>query len=323
MKYKYIVLSGVLFLEIMAAGAQITKVMDVKNVLGPRSCSQCHKESFKAWQKTHHFMNYKKFSKNKDTKKIARIMGVKRVKSDGLCATCHYTLGKKGRKVKPIAGVSCESCHGPAKQWIKIHNKVSLKNHVQLAEAKGFVSPGNLYKAYSNCYQCHLVGNEGLVNKTSHAAGSDFDLVSWANGEVRHIFQGKKKNPPLPLAQQQVMLVVGEALNIEYALRALADAKAEGRYSKAMEQKIRDSLTKLTQMNAIIKNAKVSAMIQAVPLASVKVGNDSLIKIANSVKAENQGFIASCKASDGQYSACKLAALDKFLPTKVIGKSYR
>ena len=48
----------------------------------------------------------------------------------------------------------------------------------------GMIRPGDLYRLAANCYQCHIVPNERLVNVGTHQSGSDdFELVSWSLGE--------------------------------------------------------------------------------------------------------------------------------------------
>jgi hypothetical protein len=53
---------------------------------------------------------------------------------------------------------------------------------------------GNVYKLAENCFQCHTIPNEKLVNTSGHAASSPIELVSWSQGEVRHHFLNGTKN---------------------------------------------------------------------------------------------------------------------------------
>ena len=92
--------------------------------LGPKKCQECHKAEAKVWAGTAHAKSYKKIHKSKKAKKIVKAVGGKRMKKEALCANCHYTVARKSatKKAKLVAGPSCESCHGPASEWIKIHN---------------------------------------------------------------------------------------------------------------------------------------------------------------------------------------------------------
>ena len=50
-------------------------------------------------------------------------------------------------------------------------------------------NPHNIYLIARQCYDCHTVPNERLVNVGGHLAGSqDFELVAWSQGMVRHNF---------------------------------------------------------------------------------------------------------------------------------------
>ena len=101
-----------------------------------------------------------------------------------------------------VAGVSCESCHGGAADWLAIHADYggdgvtkateSAEHRAQRVEdsiAHGMNNPHNIYLIARQCYDCHTVPNEKLVNVGGHLAGSqDFELVAWSQGMVRHNF---------------------------------------------------------------------------------------------------------------------------------------
>ena len=123
------------------------------------------------------------------------------MKRDSDCLTCHFTAKIIEGKEKVISGISCESCHGPAAKWVKIHGDYGgkkVKKDMETPEHKAerlakieeakMIRPQNLYRVAENCYQCHTVPNEKLVNVGGHKPGSNFELVSWSQGEVRHNF---------------------------------------------------------------------------------------------------------------------------------------
>src|SRR4029079_13144230 len=92
--------------------------------------------------------------------------------------------------------------------------------------AKGMNNPHNIYLIARQCYDCHTVPNEKLVNAGGHQAGSnDFELVSWSQGMVRHNFlRGGAANATLTAEELRVMYVVGVMTDLEYSLRAVATA---------------------------------------------------------------------------------------------------
>ena len=94
-------------------------IKDPDKVVGPEKCLECHKSEGKAWQKTLHFLTFQEMHKRDKAKQIADKMGVKRIKNEATCMQCHYTSDASG---EAVAGISCESCHGAAKGWVKVHN---------------------------------------------------------------------------------------------------------------------------------------------------------------------------------------------------------
>ncbi|PHQ79060.1 MAG: hypothetical protein COB66_07645 [Coxiella sp. (in: Bacteria)] len=150
-------------------GAQAAP-LDPSNVMGAKTCAACHKSETATWKKTKHYANFKKLSKNPQAKKIAKAMGVKRIRSPKAdCAVCHYTVQRKGKKEKVISGTSCESCHGAAKNWIKIHSKKG-----GLTKAKGMID-GKM--AISGCTRCHNGDNapdRAALLKAGHPKFGDF-----------------------------------------------------------------------------------------------------------------------------------------------------
>src|SRR3989338_4568942 len=171
-------------------------IKDPEKVVGPEKCLECHKSESKAWQKTHHFLTFQEMHKRDKAKQIADKMGVKRIKGESTCMQCHYTADASG---DAVAGISCESCHGAAKGWVKVHNDYGGKDVKQEQEshdhkakriadavAAGMIRPDDIHAVAQNCFQCHTVPNEKLVEVGGHKAGSEFELVSWSQGEARH-----------------------------------------------------------------------------------------------------------------------------------------
>lgn len=163
---------------------------DPAKVSGPNACAECHKQEVEAWKGSHHFKTFRDMPRNEEAKAIADRMGVRRIKVESLCLGCHFTVQLKDDKPEPVAGISCESCHSASQDWVKVHSGYSGKTATteskaeesarwKLAESKGMIRPASLYRLAKNCYSCHVVPNEDLVNKGGHKAGSPFELVSW------------------------------------------------------------------------------------------------------------------------------------------------
>ncbi len=178
-------------------------------------------------------------------------MGVRRIKSETLVpriAISRCSRRTAGRE--SVAGISCESCHGAGQDWIKVHSgfsgktplfesKAEAKARWKLAESKGMIRPHSFYQLAKNCYGCHVVPQEDLVNKGGHKAGSAFDLVSWSQGEVRHNtwYSKGRENVPASAARKRMLYLVGLGVELETALRAIAKATVRKTYAFEMAKR--------------------------------------------------------------------------------------
>ena len=300
-----------------------------KNFVGPQACTECHTDEGRAWQKSNHFKVFKGLHRNKFAKKLAKKMGAKSVKKSKMCAQCHYTGVKAG---KPKAGISCESCHGFAKKWVKIHNDYGGKSvkkasepaahkakRISSAIAGGMIRPENIYDVASNCFQCHTVPNEKLVmteiGGKSHAAGSDFELVSWSQGEVRHNFLNSSdgSNKAASTERKRVLYVAGRILDLEYGLRGVAEATKKNRYTVAMAKRSMRALKHVEKINAKLKDAAIGKIIAAAKGAKLKANNKAQI-----MKAVSAISKTAKKLLNGN-SGKAWAGIDGLIPTSVKG----
>ena len=297
---------------------------DLSKIVGPEECGECHKAEVHVWRETRHSKTFKVLTRKKQAKEIAGNMGIKRVKKAGDCAACHFTSGYKKNRVKAIAGISCESCHGPAKDWLKVHGdyggkKISRERETpehkaeRLATIKeaGMIRPEDLYRLAANCYQCHIVPNERLVNVGTHRSGSDdFELVSWSLGEIRHKFLSSegKKNEAVSPERQRMLYVVGKALDLEYGLRALAKATEEGKYATATTKRVQRVVDTLQAIDALLPIPEVKEILGVIKGIDLKIGHEAaLVAAADTIAAATQQFAG---ARDGS----RLTAMDQVIP---------
>lgn len=296
---------------------------DPAKIAGPERCGECHKSEIAAWQQTHHAKTFLEMHRKPEATEIVKKLGGKRIKQNEHCLVCHYTEGLKEGESAALWGVTCESCHGQAKEWIDLHNDYGGKGITKESEtpdhkkmrldktaAAGMIRPADTYSAAANCYSCHTVPDEELVNKGGHKARSDFDLVSWSQGEVRHnyFYSPDKKNREASAAHKRVLYVTGKGLDLEYSLRAAAKATAAGVFLDNASKSVAAALAKLKEIQAAQAVPEVAEMIAAGAGAGVKAGNAAeLGKAADAVGAANKKF---AKGNDGS----KLAATDKLVP---------
>ncbi len=294
-------------------------------VVGPRQCSECHEHAMRVWRRTHHYKRARRLPRDEEAQRIAGAMGIRRLKSDQRCATCHYTVQQdEDQKLRSIAEVSCESCHGPAENWIKPHADFGGAEVTRAAEtpqhreqrlatcdAGGMNRPDRLYRLVSACYQCHLVADEQVVNVGGHPVAADFEMVSWSQGEVRHNFVRSQdaSNVPSNAPRQRVMYVMGQAVQLEHALRALAAASGPGPYVQSMVAHVEKTIENLDRVAAAVAVDEVNEMLasaRAVTLAPEQA--DALKSAADKIGDAARRFEAS-------HNGAHLEDLDALVPS--------
>jgi len=267
---------------------------DPAKVVGPNACAECHKQETEAWKGSHHFKTFREMPRSTKATEIAKKMGVRRIRTESLCASCHYTVQQKETAQQPIAGISCESCHSGGKDWIKIHSEFSGKTILfeskaeaasrwKLSESKGMIRPRAVYQLAKNCYGCHVVPEEDLVNKGGHKAGSDFELVSWSQGEVRHNTWHSKgrDNVPASAARMRMLYLVGLGVDLETALRGIGRAKARWLYAFEMAKRADRARKQLAAAAKAAPNVpEIAKMVELGHAAGLKLNNERALTAA-------------------------------------------
>jgi hypothetical protein len=180
------------------------------------------------------------------------------------------------------------------------------------------ISSQMIYAIATNCFGCHTVPDETLVNKGGHKAGSDFDLVAWSQGEVRHNFADSKGAPDHPTNRPATpemlrrLYVVGAAVDLQFSVRNLAAVKEKGGvFDKAMIDRVNRSRAKVAAILALAPIPELADAVKAVP---EKVDASTAIPagLAEKLAAAGKEFAAK---NDGT----KLAAIDSLIPKKYMG----
>jgi len=314
-----------MFATLVQSSAEVVKFKaDPGEVLGAENCKECHIPMVAAWERTHHFGSYSAGYQGKPAmhltdaaKDILKKLGMRSAKR-GSCVECHYTGQESRGRVKTISGTSCESCHGGGKAWNKIHSNKEDPDRLKKSEALGMIRPHDTYAVAANCYTCHTVPNEELVNKGGHTAGSDFELVSWSQGEIRHTMQKNegKANPAASAEHKRKLYVVGRLLDLEFSVRALAKATADGAYSQEMTERINGLVAEVKKIGAagVGEAGEIAGLVD---VGQLKAGNGAaLTKTAEAIAAKSKAFVA---AHDGS----KLAGVDGMIPTALKGTPYQ
>ncbi|BBM87823.1 cytochrome c554 [Candidatus Uabimicrobium amorphum] len=298
--------------EIKKINAIKNKPVDYKKIVTANKCGECHKQEKQVWQKTPHYKTYNDMSKKPRAKGIFKKLGLKgSIKRSGRCSKCHFTQQHTGRKVKAVMGVSCESCHGAGKDWLLIHNDKTRPKDERRKEAMslGMNNPVDIYLIAQNCYGCHSVPDEELVNIGGHKAGSAFELVSWSQGMVRHNFvrANNSANAKSSPERIRVMFVTGLMLDLEYALRGLLKVTKPGKYYDTMFKKVDKTYKILKAANG--KSGGVKEIQELLTLFSK-------LNMKNRKHLEAGANLVTLKAREftKNHTGDKLASLDAFIP---------
>lgn len=289
-----------------------------------QGCAKCHANEVSVWKQTPHHQTFEQLSRNPKAAEICRKMGVRSVKRSDICINCHFTLQQQGDRNKPVSGISCESCHGAAKDWLEIHNDYGGNSATKETESmehrdmrlvnatiNGMRNTRDLYLIASSCYNCHTVPNESLVNVGGHKAGSqDFELVAWSQGRVRHNFlrTDGMSNATSTAERLRVMYVVGVIADLEFSTRATAAATEKSTYGLAVAKRAALKATRLMELNAIMPIEEVTEVLTAFSEAQLRTNNRmQLNDIADRIRNAGQSFALN---ADG----AELEAVDAFLP---------
>ena len=309
-------------LTILVFASSRTIASDGAKIVGPNACAECHKQEAEAWKGSHHFKTFREMPRRKEANQIAEKMGVQRIRSEGICLGCHYTVQQKDNSKQPVAGISCESCHSAGQDWIKVHSQFSGKTEktetkaekdarLKLADSKGMIRPSAIYQMTKNCYSCHVVPQEDLVNKGGHPAGSAFEMVSWSQGEVRHnTWHSKgKENVQANATRKRMLYLVGLGVELETALRAVGKSTVRRTYAFAMAKRA-DNARK--QLAAAAKAApgvpEIAKLVEYGHSAGLKLNNERYLAAAADGVAKTLATISE------KYDGSTMAGLDSLIP---------
>ncbi|MBF0623974.1 MAG: cytochrome C554 [Magnetococcales bacterium] len=309
--------------------------MDPAAVMGPNACGKdCHKKEMAIWMKSKHQVSGRALLTDKKAQEIVDKLGeTGGMKSSRLCQTCHFTVQQAEQKLQLAAGVSCESCHGPSRDWIKTHGDYGgtgvlreqetpahRQQRLAQADSAGLVRPAALHTLARKCFDCHLGVSEKLVNVGGHAPGSLIELVSWTQGQVgteapiRHNVLFSEDNRYSPSERRRVMYILSLALELEYSLRGVAQATGKGLFGVRMAKQAKMVAGRLKQIDGVVVIPEVKAILEEAGKVKLKLGEGA------ELNAAAERIAAQAKAFAGRENGQNLAALDGLIPWAAPGQ---
>ena len=135
--------------------------------LGSQSCSasSCHggagekSKQYTIWS-THDFHHARPYAtlETARSERLAEVLRIANPTQSTRCTVCHAPFAtvpaeRLARDVTVTEGISCESCHGPAENWIRSHTRPDYTHADRVAS--GMRDMHSLYVRANTCVACH------------------------------------------------------------------------------------------------------------------------------------------------------------------------
>ena len=293
-----------------------------KAIVGVEKCVDCHKHPAEVWKNTVHYKTITDMPRSPKAKEIIDKMGLRRVK-ESLCTSCHGTemWDSEHNEMTVEAGVSCESCHGAGMGWVTVHGEFSGKEEDEeteaeaakrwkASEAAGMLRPSMIADIARNCVSCHVIDHEELVATGGHPAVSNFELLSWSQGNMRHnnFYTNGKENKVASAERKRVLYVVGMVAEIEVLLSSLGNANAMNIYVKTHAKRFSNLRKQFISVAAASKDESMLEFAQYLKAVGLSFkAREALIPASKKAGEFLDNFSAT---SDGS----SLAGIDSLLP---------
>ena len=166
--------------------------------------------------------------------RMAKILGLSSSAATApKCLACHALSppeSQRGRAIEASDGVSCESCHGPASDWLGPHSLRGTDRRAWLRA--GMVDTKDPIRRAETCATCHVATPEKSVDHEMIAAGHPallFELESYSNAMPVHW------RLPEDAGASARSWSVGQAVQLREGLRQLARRAKSGPWPEYAE----------------------------------------------------------------------------------------
>jgi hypothetical protein len=283
---------------------------DPTKVVGPDDCGECHEEAHDVWLTTAHARGWTELSRSEEARALAAKLGVRRIKRDERCVSCHFLSAEVAGVVKPIAGVACESCHGAAADWIDLHwdfgpNEADAETEtpehraqrLRRSEAAGLVRPEKIAMLASACYDCHVIADEELI-EAGHPVTGPFELAAATQSEMRHNFvRGQGENAVSSIERLRVLHALGRLLDWSATLRALSVLPAESAAAGPLGERAAELRELVAGLHALTPRPEFETALAAGASAPPAEAADAIREAASALVEAEDG--ASLSGLDG------------------------
>ena len=239
--YRIEFLKTLLLVALIGVSLETGLAADPPKYTGPGSCASpsCHggvapRSDNSVWQneystwvvKDKHAQAYTVLS-NPVATRMAKILELpSSADTAPKCLACHaldVPPADRARTFDLADGVSCESCHGPASNWLGPHTTKGW-THQQSIDA-GMYDDRDLISRSQKCLTCHLGTSEKFVDHQMIAAGHPdlyFELASFSAVMPKHWQEPRDREPKQDAWIEVRALAVGQAVQLSEQLRRVA-----------------------------------------------------------------------------------------------------
>ena len=194
----------------------------------PRADASVQQNEYSTWVvRDKHAQAYAVLS-NQFAQRMAGILELPAANTAPKCLACHsldVPSDQRARTFDATDGVSCESCHGPASNWLGPHTTKGW-THEKSVEV-GMYNTRGLVQQSEKCLTCHLGTREKFVDHEMIAAGHPdlyFELASFTAVMPRHWKESLDKDPWMHVRA----LATGQAVQLREQLKRVAREAQEG-----------------------------------------------------------------------------------------------
>jgi len=220
---------------LLGSGMLLAQTPEVPKYTGPGSCASpsCHggvqirtetsvqQNEYSTWVVQDKHAHAFAVLTNPVATRMARILKIDKADTAPKCLACHALSvpeAERARTFDSTDGVSCESCHGPASNWLGPHTTKGWTH--ERSVAAGMRDLRDPVRRSENCLACHLGNGDKAVDHEMIAAGHPdlyFELASFTAAMPRH-WKERQDDPQIEVR----MLAAAQAVQLREQLQRVA-----------------------------------------------------------------------------------------------------